>query len=434
MKASWIIARKRDGHELDAGEISFMIDGFVKGEVPDYQMAAFLMAIYFKGMTPRETAALTLAMVRSGETIDLGRIRGRKVDKHSTGGVGDKTTLVLGPLVAAAGAPVAKMSGRALGHTGGTIDKLESIPGFRVSLSREEFISNVNRIGIAISGQTGNLAPADKKIYALRDVTATVESVPLIASSIMSKKIAAGADAIVLDVKAGKGAFMKTPDEAFSLATAMIAIGHEAGRQMAAVVSDMNQPLGIAVGNALEVREAIETLKGSGPPDLTELCLVLGSHMLLLAGVARDVDEGRGKLEDCLASGAGLRKFEELVRAQGGDARVIAEPSRLPGAKVIREVAAPRDGYLHEIDALRVGRIAMELGAGRERIGDPVDYSVGIMLEKKVGDRVANGEAMAEIHASSDEKAAAAAGELAGCYRIETFRPAQRPNLIYGVL
>ncbi|HHV63039.1 MAG TPA: pyrimidine-nucleoside phosphorylase [Firmicutes bacterium] len=433
MKARWIIARKRDGHELDAGEINFMVDGFVKGEIPDYQMSAFLMAIYLKGMTPREIGALTLAMVRSGETIDLGSIRGRKVDKHSTGGVGDKTTLVLGPLVAAAGAPVAKMSGRALGHTGGTIDKLESIPGFRVSLSREEFISNVNRIGIAISGQTGNLAPADKKIYALRDVTATVESVPLIASSIMSKKIAAGADAIVLDVKAGKGAFMKTLDEAFGLATAMIAIGHEAGRRVVAVVSDMNQPLGRAIGNALEVKEAIETLKGSGPPDLTELCLVLGSHMLVLAGIARDADEGRARLEDCLASGAGLRKFEELIQAQGGDAGIIAEPSRLPGARVVKEVASPGEGYVHEIDALKVGRLAMELGAGRERVGDPIDYSVGMVLKKKVGDGVAAGEVIAEVHASSSERAGAAAAELAKCYRIEASRPAP-PALVYGVL
>src|SRR5574341_227893 len=341
VRAYDLIQKKRDCGTLTADELSYLLVGFVQGRIPDYQMSAFLMAVFFRGMDPHETAELTRAMVRSGETLDLSRIRGTKVDKHSTGGVGDKTSLILIPLVAACGAPVAKLSGRGLGHTGGTIDKLESIPGFHTALGAEQFIEQVNRIGCAIAGQTANLVPADKKLYALRDVTATVDSVPLIASSVMSKKIAGGSDAIVLDVKSGSGAFMKTLDAARSLARTMVAIGTEVGRHTTAVISDMTQPLGLAIGNALEVREAIATLAGGGPEDLRELCLALGSHMLVLAGVTPTLEAARARLAAALAGGTARRKFAEMVRAQGGDASIVEEPDRLPAASIREVVTAP---------------------------------------------------------------------------------------------
>lgn len=433
MRAYDIIYRKRMGQELTTEEIRYLIRGYVSGEVTDYQMAAWAMAVCIRGMTPRETADLTMAMAESGEQIDLSGIRGRKVDKHSTGGVGDKVSLVLVPLVAACGAPVAKMSGRGLGHTGGTIDKLESIPGFRVELGPQEFIDQVNRIGCAVAGQSGNLVPADKKLYALRDVTATVDSIPLIASSIMSKKIAGGADAVVLDVKAGSGAFMKSLDDAFRLAEMMVAIGREVGREVAAVVSNMDQPLGYAVGNALEVAEAIETLRGFGPRDLEELCLQLGSQMLRLAGVAEDAESARKMLIRALRAGHGLNKLIEMVEAQGGDAHYIRQPVKLPRARRIVPVEAPEAGYVQAIDALEVGTAAMLLGAGRETKESPIDLAVGVVLRKKVGDPVEAGEVLAELHVNSEKRLGEAQERLVGAYRIGKERPAE-PPLVYGLV
>jgi len=433
MRTYDIIYRKRMGKELTTEEIRALISGFVSGEVTDYQMAAWAMAVCIQGMTPRETADLTMAMAESGDQIDLSAIRGRKVDKHSTGGVGDKVSLVLVPLVAACGAPVAKMSGRGLGHTGGTIDKLESIPGFRVELSPQEFIDQVNRIGCAVAGQSGNLVPADKKLYALRDVTATVDSIPLIASSIMSKKIASGADAVVLDVKAGSGAFMKGVDDAFRLAEAMVSIGQQVGREVAAVVSNMDQPLGHAVGNALEVAEAIETLRGFGPKDLEEVCLQLGSQMLRLAGVAQDGEAARKMLLRALRAGHGLNKLIELVEAQGGDASYIRQPVKLPRAQRIVPVVAPARGFVEAIDALEVGMAALLLGAGRETKESAIDLAVGVVLRKKVGDPVDAGEVLAELHVNAEERLAEAQERLAGAYRIGKDRPAE-PPLVYGLV
>lgn len=383
-----LIAKKRDGYELSKEEIDFIIRGYTNGDIPDYQMSAFAMAVFFRGMTEEETAALTMAMVRSGDVIDLSKIEGMKVDKHSTGGVGDTTTLVLGPLVASVGVPVAKMSGRGLGHTGGTIDKLESVPGFHVEIDNEQFIELVNKNKIAIIGQTGNLTPADKKLYALRDVTATVDSIPLIASSIMSKKIAAGADAIVLDVKTGAGAFMKDFAGAKRLATAMVEIGKRVGRKTMAVISDMSQPLGYAVGNALEVKEAIDTLKGKGPEDLQELCLTLGSYMVYLAEKASSLEEARALLEASIREGKALETFKVFLSAQGGDASVVDDPTKLPQAKYRWELEAPEDGYVAEIVADEVGTAAMLLGAGRATKEATIDLSVGLVLHKKVGDAV----------------------------------------------
>ncbi len=433
MRAYDLILKKRNGQELTKFEIESLINGYMSGNVTDYQMAAFLMAVFFKGMTPAETSELTTAIVNSGEIVDLSGITGRKIDKHSTGGVGDKTTLVLGPLVAAAGVPVAKMSGRGLGHTGGTIDKLDSIKGFNTSLSKEEFIANVNKIKIAIGGQTGNLAPADKKLYALRDVTATVDSLPLIASSIMSKKIAAGADAIVLDVKAGSGAFMKTVNDAVELAKAMVQIGSLVGRETAAVITDMDQPLGNAVGNSMEVTEAINCLKGNGPDDLTELCLTLGSHMVFLGDKAGSPEEARSLLEKILQDGQGLEKLRQLVENQGGDVRFIDEPELMPKADQIVDVKASDNGYVKRIEAEQIGLAAMTLGAGRETKESEIDLSAGIVLTKKIGDKVTAGDTIAVMHTNNREKIAAANQMITEAFVI-TQEKTDSPKLILGLV
>ncbi|MBM7714122.1 pyrimidine-nucleoside phosphorylase [Bacillus thermophilus] len=395
-----MIAKKRDGKELTPEEIQFVVNGYVSNEIPDYQMSAFLMAVYFQGMSHAETAQLTLAMASSGDRIDLSTIDGIKVDKHSTGGVGDTTSIILAPLVAALGIPVAKMSGRGLGHTGGTIDKLEAIPGYRAEVSEEEFIRLVNQNKLAIVGQSGNLAPADKMIYGLRDVTATVNSIPLIASSIMSKKIAAGADAIVLDVKTGSGAFMKKFEDARLLANTMVEIGNQVGRKTMAVISDMSQPLGNAIGNALEVKEGIETLQGRGPADLTELCLVLGSKMIVLAEKAESEKEARELLEKVMKSGEALQVFKQFLAAQGGDVSVVDNPEKLPKAVYQIPVASPENGYVSAIKADEIGTAAMLLGAGRVTKESDIDLSVGVMLHKKIGDRVHSGESIATIHSN----------------------------------
>ncbi|WP_199623042.1 pyrimidine-nucleoside phosphorylase [Paenibacillus alkalitolerans] len=438
MRSVDIIRDKRDGAELSPEQIASLIRGYVDGSIPDYQMAAWAMAVFFRGMTARETAALTLEMARSGDMVDLSGVNGVKVDKHSTGGVGDTTTLVLAPLVAAAGVPVAKMSGRGLGHTGGTIDKLESIPGFQVERSQSEFAEQVNRIGAAVISQSGNITPADKMLYGLRDVTATVESVPLIASSIMSKKIAAGADAIVLDVKTGGGAFMKTLDDSVRLAEAMVAIGTEIGRETIAVISDMNQPLGNAVGNALEVREAIALLRGEPgvSRDLVEVCLALGAHMLVLGRRAATVEEGRRALQALLDNGEALRRFEQLVAAQGGDAEVVRSPDRLPAAAAVIPVASPSQGYVSGIRAEDVGVAAMLLGAGRATKEARIDLSVGIRLRKRIGDRVEAGEPLAELHAgahASGDELAAISRKVADAYTLQA-EPAAAPPLIRAVV
>ncbi|ETT77924.1 pyrimidine-nucleoside phosphorylase [Bacillus mycoides] len=397
-----IIAKKRDGKELMTEEIKFFINGYTDGSIPDYQASALAMAIFFKDMTDRERADLTMAMVESGETIDLSAIEGIKVDKHSTGGVGDTTTLVLGPLVAALDVPVAKMSGRGLGHTGGTIDKLEAVEGFHVEITKEQFIDIVNRDKVAVIGQTGNLTPADKKIYALRDVTGTVNSIPLIASSIMSKKIAAGADAIVLDVKTGAGAFMKTEEDAKELAHAMVRIGNKVGRQTMAVISDMSQPLGFAIGNALEVKEAIDTLKGEGPEDLTELVLVLGSQMVVLAKKANTLEEAREMLIEVMKNGKATEKFKEFLSNQGGDSSIVDNPEKMPQAKYVIDVPAKTSGVISNIVADEIGIAAMLLGAGRATKEDEIDLAVGLMLRKKVGDAVKEGEPFVTIYANRE--------------------------------
>ncbi|WP_033541353.1 pyrimidine-nucleoside phosphorylase [Planococcus sp. CAU13] len=400
-----LIEKKRDGFELTTEEIQYIVTGYTAGDIEDYQMSAFLMAVYFKNMTERERADLTLAMAASGDQIDLSAIDGIKVDKHSTGGVGDTTTLVLGPLVAACGVPVAKMSGRGLGHTGGTIDKLEAIEGFHVELSTEDFIKQVNDIKVAVIGQSGNLTPADKKLYALRDVTATVNSIPLIASSIMSKKIAAGADAIVLDVKTGEGAFMKTAEDAEELAHAMVGIGNSTGRKTMAIISDMSQPLGYAIGNALEVKEAIETLQGKGPEDLTELCLVLGSQMVVVGGGADDLDEARSMLEEVIANGKALDIFRQFIEAQGGNPAVVDDVGLLPQARYVTEVPSKEEGYISFMEADEIGTAAMVLGAGRATKDSEIDLAVGIVLHKKVGDFVKQGEAIATVYSNTEDLA-----------------------------
>ncbi|PIC75865.1 pyrimidine-nucleoside phosphorylase [Sporosarcina sp. P19] len=398
-----MIEKKRDGHALTNEEISFVINGYTDGSIPDYQMSAFQMAVYFQGMTLEETAQFTMAMVESGDQVDLSAIEGVKVDKHSTGGVGDTTTLVLAPLVAALGIPVAKMSGRGLGHTGGTLDKLESVPGFHIEITDKEFFDLVNTNKIAVIGQSGNITPADKKIYSLRDVTATVSSIPLIASSIMSKKIAAGSDAIVLDVKVGTGAFMKDLDMARELAGEMVQIGNKIGRQTMAVISDMNQPLGYAIGNALEVKEAVETLQGNGPEDLHELCLTLGSHMVRLAGKADSTEEARKMLEEVIQNGKALEVFKLFLQSQGGDTSVIDDLSKLPTAQYTIDVPAKEAGYVSAITADEIGTAAMLLGAGRATKESEIDLAVGLVLHKKIGDSVEVGESLVTIHSNTED-------------------------------
>jgi pyrimidine-nucleoside phosphorylase len=397
-----LIQKKRDGKELSKAEIDHIIQNYTKGEIPDYQMSAFAMAVYFQDMTTEERANFTMAMVESGDQIDLSAIEGIKVDKHSTGGVGDTTTLVLAPLVAALGVPVAKMSGRGLGHTGGTIDKLEAVPGFHVEIDNEQFIELVNKNKLAVIGQSGNLTPADKKLYGLRDVTATVNSIPLIASSIMSKKIAAGADAIVLDVKTGAGAFMKTPEEAEELANAMVKIGNAVGRNTMAVISDMSQPLGLAIGNALEIKEAIDTLNGNGPKDLEELCLTLGSHMVYLAKKADSLEDAREMLRGAISSGKALETLKVFLKAQGGDDSVVDNPEKLPQAAHTFELTADEDGYVSEIIADEIGTAAMILGAGRATKESEIDLAVGLMLNKKVGDQVSKGDSLVTIYSNTE--------------------------------
>ncbi|MFB5282043.1 pyrimidine-nucleoside phosphorylase [Peribacillus sp. Hz7] len=398
-----LIEKKRDGHELTTEEMTFIIQGFTDGSLPDYQMSAWAMAVYFQGLTERECADLTMAMVQSGDQIDLSKIEGVKVDKHSTGGVGDTTTLVLGPLVASVGVPVAKMSGRGLGHTGGTVDKLEAVAGFHVEIENEQFIELVNKNKLAVIGQSGNLTPADKKLYALRDVTATVNSMGLIASSIMSKKIAAGADAIVLDVKTGAGAFMKTLEDSEALAHAMVQIGNNVGRQTMAVISDMSQPLGFAIGNALEVKEAIDTLKGEGPEDLTELSLTLGSYMVYLAKKASSLDEARARLTQAIQDGSALETFRKFLIAQGGDGSVVDRPEKLPQASFVYELQAKESGYVSEIVADEIGTAAMLLGAGRATKESEIDLAVGLVLRKKIGDYVEQGESLVTIYSNVED-------------------------------
>lgn len=413
-----LILKKKQGGELSTDEIRYMIEGFTEGSIPDYQMSAMTMAICFRGMTPRETVDLTLAMRDSGDVLDLSGIKGVKVDKHSTGGVGDKTSLALTPIIAALGVPVAKMSGRGLGHTGGTIDKLECFDGFTTALSEDQFAGNVNTIGIAIAGQTANLAPADKKLYALRDVTATVDQMSLIASSIMSKKLASGSDAIVLDVKTGNGAFMKKLEDSRALAKEMVSIGTMAGKKTVAVITDMDQPLGRAVGNSLEVREAIDTLRGEGPADFKEVVFALGSQMLMLAGRAEDEKEARTLMEGVIEDGSALDKFAQFVRAQGGDAAPVYDTSLLPVAGKTLEVTAKESGYVHRILAEDIGIACMTLGGGRETKESAIDLSVGIILEKKNGDAVSDGEVLATIYGNDDAKMQAAYEKIAHAYEI----------------
>ncbi|KMY50661.1 pyrimidine-nucleoside phosphorylase [Peribacillus loiseleuriae] len=424
-----LIEKKRDGFELSTEEINFIINGYTDGSIPDYQMSALAMAIYFNGMGEKERADLTMAMVHSGDTIDLSEIEGIKVDKHSTGGVGDTTTLVLGPLVAAVGVPVAKMSGRGLGHTGGTIDKLEAVEGFHVEIENEEFINLVNKNKIAVIGQSGNLTPADKKLYALRDVTATVDNIALIASSIMSKKIAAGADAIVLDVKTGAGAFMKTVEDSEQLAKAMVSIGNNVGRNTMAIISDMSQPLGFAIGNALEVKEAIDTLKGEGPEDLTELSLTLGSYMVYLAKKAESIESARTMLKQAIKDGSALASFKTFLEAQGGDGTIVDNPEKLPKAQYTFELEAKEDGYVSTIVADEVGTAAMLLGAGRATKESEIDLAVGLMLNKKIGDSVVKGESLVTIY-SNFEDVSAVKEKLYANITISSER-VEKPTLIY---
>jgi pyrimidine-nucleoside phosphorylase len=412
MRAVDIIAKKRDGLELSSEELKFFVEGYTRGDIPDYQASAWCMAVLLQGMTEAEATAYTLHMAHSGDTLDLHPIAPFVVDKHSTGGVGDKTTLVVAPLVACHGLPVGKMSGRGLGFSGGTIDKLESIRGFNVSLSTQQFMDMLSQHGIVVSGQSADLAPADGKFYALRDVTATVESLPLIAGSIMSKKIAAGANAIVLDVKVGKGAFMKTLDEAESLARLMVEIGQGVGRKVAAVLSDMNQPLGAAVGNALEVREAIETLRGGGPQDFREHCLTIGGKMVELAGKAGNLAAAKTLLVESLENGEAWHKFVEWITAQGGEKSQLEQPNTLPTAQFVETVGSPRSGYIAAIDAAEVGKTAVELGGGRQKKGDPIDYSVGIVCQAKVGAYLNQGEPLFVIHANAPDKLEAARQRL----------------------
>lgn len=425
-----IIAKKRDGGTLTEAEIRFAVDGYTRGEIPDYQMSALLMAVYLRGMTDTETAQLTAAMAQSGDMVDLSGVQGVKADKHSTGGVGDKTTLVAAPLAAACGVKVAKMSGRGLGHTGGTVDKLESIAGLRTVLTQQEFIRQVNQIGLAVIGQSGNLAPADKKLYALRDVTATVSCLPLIASSIMSKKLAAGSDCILLDVKTGSGAFMKTPQQSQQLAQAMVRIGTANGRRTAALITDMDTPLGNAVGNSMEVAEAVQTLRGHGPRDLTEVCTALAAGMLSLAQNA-PMQDCTQRVRQAIADGSGLQKLCQMVQAQGGDTQMITSPSLLPRAKYSRVVCAPRSGYVQATDTEKIGAASVLLGAGRRVKDEPIDHAAGIMLHKKQGDAVRAGEVLAMLFADEEAKFADAAQTLQSAYALGD-SPVQCPPLIHA--
>ena len=423
IRAADLIERKRNGEELSGEEITELVRGYTRGDVPDYQMAAWCMAVYFKGLTGRETHALTDAMIRSGETLDLGAALGRRVvDKHSTGGVGDKTSLVVGPIVAACGVPFGKMSGRGLGHTGGTLDKLESIPGFTVELTIEQFVEQVREVGLAIIGQMGDLVPADKKLYALRDVTATVDIVPLIASSIMSKKLAAGADAIVLDVKVGDGAFMKNIEDARILAEQMVDLGRREGRDVVCLLTDMDQPLGAAVGNALEVREAVETISAEGPPDLTELVLHACARLLALSDLGIDADEGRERAERAMMDGTARETYDRWIRAQGGD----PDPEALPRAPVVREIVAPRAGTVTRLAALPIGIASLELGGGRRTKDDQVDHAVGVVCSAKRGQSVEAGQVLADVHARDEESAGRAAEAVLGAYEITDEEP--RPH------
>lgn len=433
MRAVDIIIHKRDGGELTRAEIDFFIDGYNRGDIPDYQAAAWAMAVLLRGMTPRETTDLTLALANTGETIDLSGVVLVAVDKHSTGGVGDKTTLVVEPLVAACGLPVGKLSGRGLGFSGGTLDKLESIPGFRTQLTTDEFIEQLGRVGLVLSGQSADLAPADGKLYALRDVTGTVQSIPLIASSVMSKKIAGGANAILLDVKVGHGAFMRTLDEAHQLAELMVGIARLAGRRAIALISDMNQPLGWAVGNALEVREAIDTLHGAGPEDFREHCLEAAAYLLVLGDKVESVAEGRRQAENALVEGHAWERFRTLVATQGGDLAYVDDPQRLPRADLIESVPAPRSGYLAEINAQVVGETSVMLGAGREKKTDPIDHAVGIEVLHKVGEWVEAGQPLFWVHANQPDRLAEARQRLLQAHQWSD-TPVEPLPLFYGVV
>ncbi len=433
MRAVDIIIKKRDRQELTCEEIEFFINGYTVGEIPDYQAAAWAMAVLLNGMVPRETTDLTLAMVNSGERLDLSGVVPIVVDKHSTGGVGDKTSLVVEPVVAACGLAVGKMSGRGLGFSGGTLDKMESIPGYRVDLSTDEFLKQLKSIGLVLTGQTADLAPADGKFYALRDVTGTIDSIPLIASSVMSKKIAGGADAILLDVKVGSGAFMRTLGQARQLAELMVSIAELTGRRALALLSDMNQPLGRAVGNALEVVEAIKTLRGTGPEDLKEHCLTVAAHMLVLGEVAGSVEQGRDLAKAAIAQGTAWERFKSLVTAQGGDLSYIEEPQKLPRAKIIEVVPSPRTGYLAEIDARWVGETAVLLGAGRAKKGDAIDHSVGIEIFAKVGDWVETGQPLFTVHAKTRGEMEQARQRLLDAHRWSDQAVEALP-LFYGVI
>ncbi len=425
-RAAELIERKRDGEEHTPEEIAGLVDGYASGEIPDYQMAAWCMAVYFRGLTGSETYALTDAFIRSGDQLDLASALGRRVvDKHSTGGVGDKTSLAVGPIVAACGVPFGKMSGRGLGHTGGTLDKLESIPGFRIELTTDEFVAQVRDAGLAIIGTSADLVPADKQLYGLRDVTATVDIVPLIASSIMSKKIAAGADAIVLDVKVGDGAFMKTLEDARILAEQMVDLGKRAGREVVCLLTDMDQPLGHAVGNALEVREAVDTITGQGPPDFTELVLDACARLLALSDLGIDVDEGMRRAREATTDGSALAAYERWIRAQGGD----PDLALLPVAPIVREVIAPRAGAVTRLGALAVGIAALELGAGRRTKEDEIDHSVGVVCRAKRGDEVAAGDVLAEIHARDDSSVAAGVSAVLDAYEL-----GDEPPRAHGIL
>lgn len=428
-----LIEKKKLGMVLSNDEINYFIKSYTEGMIPDYQVSALLMAIYFKGMNEEETLALTLAMAKSGDMLDLSDINGIKVDKHSTGGVGDKTTLVIAPMVAALGIPVAKMSGRGLGHTGGTIDKLESFDGFSTKVDKDTFVENVNNIKIAIAGQTANLAPADKKLYALRDVTATVDNISLIASSIMSKKIASGSNAIVLDVKTGSGAFMKKEEDSFKLAEEMVKIGNGLDRDTTAIISDMDQPLGNAVGNSLEVIEAIETLKGNGPEDLLDLCLTLGSYMVKAAGKAETAQEGRKLLEETIAKGTALEKLKELVEAQGGNKLFVDDTDMFQKAKIIQPVLANESGYVSHIEADEIGIASMILGGGRETKDSVIDLSVGIVMNKKVGAKVSKGDILAYIHGNNQEKIDTAQQKVVSAYDFSKEIPGER-KFIKGII